>query len=187
VAKGGMIVPSSQAPAIKFEDSIYINTWIDRIMQPDYRAANDLMLREPLTLFFKMGREAPAGRTRPLDDLSDILNVAMSDDPEELEWRALMSWLAAPLPQVGRNLQTNCWLLGDVGGMGKGLLSMVLLPRIYGDEYCAILNAEEVERGWNDALANKLPVVADELDNIARRRFDWNGYVKKNSTSPTRR
>ena len=43
-----------------------------------------------------------------------------------------MAFLAAPLQQPGLNMQTNLWLLGAIGGMGKGLLTQYILPSLYG-------------------------------------------------------
>ena len=83
------------------------------------------------------------GRSATLDEM---LILANSTDPAELEFRFLMSWCAAPIKEPGRNLQTNLWLMGAQQGIGKGTF-FEILKRIYGGAHVAILNAQEIEQG----------------------------------------
>jgi Family of unknown function (DUF5906) len=184
VVRGGMSVPTSpDVLGIRFEDRVYVNTWRDTIIGPNADAMHDLVLREPLTLLFRMLREGLCGKDDALT-LEEMLAISQGDDPSEIEFRFLMSWLSAPIQSPGRNLQTNCWLLGELGGVGKGLLCGTIMPHIYGRQNSVMLDAAEVEQGgWTDALAGKLWIVINELD-ASRRKVNWNSFIKAMSCEP---
>jgi hypothetical protein len=174
-----MSVPTSSASIIEFERKRYINTWVDTIMKPDAAATNDPILRQPLTLLMRMLRESLCGKPE-VKSLDEMIAIANSDDPAEVEFRFLMTWLSAPIQSPGRNLQTNLWLLGELGGSGKGTLNHVM-GLIYGSANTVLLNGDEVQRGgWTDAIEDKLWICMNEIN--PDHRFDWNSFIKRNST-----
>jgi Family of unknown function (DUF5906) len=128
-------------------------------------------------------RENLCGRLGELS-LEAMLGAAEGDDAAELEWRFSMSWLAAPIQRPGRNLQTNLWWLGHIGGLGKGLMTGTVLPRLYGPRNVAILNQDEVERGgWTDTIEGKLLVIVNELEIRSKKAGAfWNTFINRNST-----
>ena len=155
--RGVMAVPTSQAPCVGFKGELYINTWRNTLLPAYPEALNDPELRPGLILLMRVLRENLCGRLGELS-LEAMLGAAKGDDAAELEWRFSMSWLAAPIQRPGRNLQTNLWWLGHIGGLGKGLMTGTVLPRLYGPRNVAILNQDEVERGgWSDTIEGKLP------------------------------
>jgi Family of unknown function (DUF5906) len=179
VIDGVMKVPSSVAPVIRFAGRTALNTWTNHILAPDSDMLVDPDVRIGLTLLMRMLREALCGKADE-KDLDAMIAIANGDDPDELEFRMLMMWLGAPLQQVGRNLQTNFWLLGEMNGVGKGTLNM-LMTKIYGLENCATLNAHELERGWTDALNGKLWINVNEM-NSKSTKIDYNSFLKQYTT-----
>jgi hypothetical protein len=146
-------------------------------------ALNDPELRPGLILLMRVLREHLCGRLGELS-LEAMLGAAEGDDAAELEWRFSMSWLAAPIQRPGRNLQTNLWWLGHIGGLGKGLMTGTVLPRLYGPRNVAILNQDEVERGgWTDTIEGKLLVIVNELEIRSKKAGAfWNTFINRNST-----
>lgn len=184
IVRGAMPVPTSTAPCIEFQGGRFINTWRNTFLPacPD-ALANPVSL-EGLTLAMRVLREGLCGRPNELT-LDQMLAAALSDDAEEVQFRFLMSWLAAPLQTPGINLQTNAWLLGAVGGIGKGLLTSRILPRLYGPHNVAILDASEIEQGgWTDIIEGKLVVVVNELEAKGKWGAFWNTFFKRNTTGP---
>ena len=181
--KGGMSVPTSTERGIVFQANTFVNTWVDCILKPDADAANDVLLRPVLLLMMRVLRECLCAKDDELG-LDQMITAANSDDPNELELRFVLSWLAAIVTQPGINLQTNLWLLGSMTGVGKGLILSVLMPMILGAHNCVTLNAEEIEHGgWTDCIEGKLLCVVNELE--PTRKFNWNSWVKRNTTEPT--
>jgi Family of unknown function (DUF5906) len=151
----------------------------DTLLAPDNTALNDPTIRSALTLLMRILRESLCGRKGSYT-LDEMIGLADGTRPEELEFRFLMNWLAAPIQSPGRNLQTNLWLLGEMGGTGKGTLYH-LMSRIYGADHAGLLNADEIQKGgWTDKLEGKLFVCINEIN--PDRRFDWNSFIKQNST-----
>jgi hypothetical protein len=112
VVKGCMRVPTATAPVVEFEGSLYGNTWRNTIMRPDSDALNDLVLRPGL---LRMLRESLCAKP-DAKSIEEMISIANGDDQDEIEFRFLMTWLAAPIQSPGLNLQTNLWLLGELGG-----------------------------------------------------------------------
>lgn len=182
VVNGMMRVPISKAQFIEFQDTVYINSWRNTIMAADYTALNDPFIRGPLTLLIRMLRESLCNR-QGAHTLDEMITLANSDDPAELEFRFLMNWLSMPIQHPGYNLQVNCWLVGEMGGTGKGTLYN-LMSRVYGADLACLLNADEIQQGgWTDKLEGKLFVAINEIN--PNRKFDWNSFIKQNSTEDT--
>jgi hypothetical protein len=185
VVRGALSVPTSTAPCVEFQGSLYVNTWRNTLLPACPEAINDPALRPTLTLLMRMLREGLCGRPNELS-LEAMLDAAKSDDADELQWRYLMSFLALPLQQPGINLQTNTWLLGNIGGIGKGLLTARILPWLYGAHNVAVLDAAEIEHGgWTDVIEGKLVVVVNELDAKGKWAPFWNSFLKRNSVDAT--
>lgn len=180
---GAMKVPTSAAPAIEFQGKRFINTWIDTIMQPDSGGLHDPLIAEGVTLLLRMIRESLCNKTG-VKTTADMLEIANGHAADELEFRVIMAWLAAPLQEIGRNLQINLWLIGEMNGTGKGLLN-ALMTLIYGADNCVVVNKGDVEKGdWSDSLVGKLWVNINELDMSAEVKR-WNTFFKDNSTEGT--
>jgi hypothetical protein len=185
IVRGAMAVPTSTAPCIEFQGGRFINTWRDTFLPACPGALTNPALREALTLLMRVIREGLCGRPNELT-LDEMLTAATSNGDEELQFRFVMSWLAAPLQSPGINLQTNCWLLGSVGGVGKGLLTSRILPRLYGAHNVAVLDAAEIEQGgWTDVIEGKLVVVVNELDARGKWGSFWNTLIKRSSADAT--
>jgi hypothetical protein len=184
--RGVMVVPTSQATCVGFNGELYINTYRNTFLAAYPEALSDPELRPGLELLLRVIRENLCGRPNKLS-LEAMIDAAKGKDDAEMEWRFTTSWLAAPLQRPGRNLQTNLWWLGQIGGQGKGLMANTVLPRLYGPRNVAILNQEEVERGgWTDTLEGKLLVIANELDIRSKKSGAfWNTFINRNSTDDT--
>ena len=185
VVRGAMPVPTSSAPCIEFRGSTYINTWRNTLLPADPEAVHDPVLRPGLELLMRVLRENLCGRGGVLS-LDAMLAAAEGNDPDELEFRFLMSFLAKPVQEPGSNLQVNAWLLGSTQGVGKGLFTSIILPRLYGSHNVAILDPAEIQHGgWNDAIEGKLLIVINELDAKGKWGSFWNNFIKKYSTDAT--
>jgi hypothetical protein len=185
IVRGAMPVPTSTAPCIDFQGGRFINTWRDTFLPAAPGALANPAQREALTLVMRVIREGLCGQPNELT-LDQMLVAAAGNDADELQFRFVMSWLAAPLQSPGLNLQTNCWLLGRLGGVGKGLLTSRILPLLYGPHNVVVLDAAEVEQGgWTDVIENKLVVVINELDARGKWGSFWNTLIKRNSTDAT--
>lgn len=178
VVRGCLWLPTSAAPVIEFDGSCYVNTWRNTMMAPNAEALNDLVLR-PGLLLLRMLRESLCGKPDS-KTIEETIAIANGKDPAEIEFRFLMTRLAAPLQSVGLNRQTNLWMLGELGGVGKGTLNQVM-AQIYGPSNAVLVNGEDIQRdGWTDGLEGKLWVYINEIN--PDRRFDWNSFIKQYST-----
>jgi hypothetical protein len=149
-------------------------------VKPDSEALGDPEVHCGLTKLMRMIRESLCAKEGE-KSLQEMIATANSDDPAELEFRVLMTWLAAPLQQIGRNLQINVWLVGELNGTGKGTLNSIM-TQIYGADNTTILNIADLEnRGWTDGLAGKLWVNVNEL-NSASSKMDYNSFLKQYTT-----
>ncbi len=179
IIAGGIMVPTSTASIIEVFDKIKINTWRNTIRPGDPEALNDLFIRHAVTLLLRMLRESLCNQEQVLG-LEDMLAVAAGDDPNEVEFRFMINWLAAPIQQPGLNLQTNLWLLGNEGGGGKGTL-VEIMAMIYGGDLVARMQGDDIQKGgWTDCLEAKLFAVMNEINPDGK--FDWEGFIKQNST-----
>jgi hypothetical protein len=185
IVHGAMPVPTSTAPCIEFQSQRYINTWRKTFLPACPDALTDPALRPTLTLLMRMIREGLCGRPDELS-LDDMLKAATSDHADELQYRFFWNFLAAPLQSPGLNLQVNTWLLGHIGGIGKGLLTARIMPRLYGPHNVALLDPSEIEQGgWTDAIEGKLVVVVNELEARGNWAGFWNSSIKRNSCDAT--
>lgn len=181
VVDGLMKVPNSAAPIVAFMGRKFVNAWNDRgVIKPDIEALDDPEVQRGLTKLLRMIRESLCAKDGE-KSLQEMIAIANSDDPAELEFRVLMTWLAAPLQQIGRNLQINVWLVGEMNGTGKGTLNSIM-TQIYGADNTAILNIADLEnRGWTDGLAGKLWVNVNELNTVSSK-MDYNSFLKQYTT-----
>lgn len=183
VVQGYMNVPTSQAPAIEYEGRVFINSWDpNSVIKPDHTVLDDSEMRFHIELLLRMMRESLCARPDQ-QPLEEMLRLARSDKPEDLEWKFLISWLAAPLQSLGLNLQTNLWFLGELGGSGKGTLAAIM-ALIYGKQNSCLLNMEEVTHGgWSDQLVGKLIGCVNELE--FTRKINWNVWIKQHCNEDT--
>jgi hypothetical protein len=182
IVRGAMSVPTSASPCVVFQGGRFINTWQNTFLPACADALTDPAMLAPLTLIMRVIRENLCGRANELS-LDEMLKAAVSDDPAELQFRCVMSFLAAPLQTPGLNLQTNLWLLGNVQGLGRGTLTALILTRLYGSNHVAILNPDEIQQGgWTDVIEGKLIVVVNELNPKSKTAAFWNTLIKRLST-----
>lgn len=182
VVRDGMKVPTSSAPFIRVFDHVFVNTWRpDSVMKPDDTALRDPTLRPWLETFLRMIREALCGKNDE-KSLDEMIHIIAGNDPEEIAFRFTMHWLAAPLQEIGLNLQTNLWHCGEVGGMGKGTLATAM-GWIYGLSNFCLFNQDEAKQGgWNDSLAGALFINWNEVSQGDGVKFDCNSFIKSNTT-----
>jgi hypothetical protein len=177
--RGAMKVPTSTASFISCFGGVFLNSWFDDVMKPNPVALAEPTLRLRLQAILRMIRESLCGLPgrKSLDDMIAVLN---GNDPAELPFRFACHWLAAPLQQIGRNLQTNLWFVGEQNGTGKGTLSL-MLAMIYGFSNSVLLNEDELSKGgWTDTIEGALFISWNEMR--ANAGWDANSLLKQNST-----
>ena len=185
VVRGAMPVPTSEAACIEFRGETYVNTWRNTLLPADPEAMHEPVLRQGLELLMRVVRENLCGRPGVLP-LGAMLAAAEGSDQAELEFRLFMAFHGKMAQEPGINLQVNLWLLGHVQGVGKGLFTSSILPRLFGSHNVAILDPAEVQHGgWNDAMEGKLLIVINELDAKGKWGSFWNNLIKKCSTDAT--
>lgn len=186
VVSGGMKVPPSKAVYVQALGHVWVNTWdANTVMQANGAALHDPALRLKLQTWFRMVREGTCGMAEP-KTLDEMIAIANGREEAELAFRFTVHWLAAPLQEIGRNLQTNLWLVSELGGTGKTTIATTM-SGIYGFDNYGQFNQDEAKQGgWNDCFANKLFINWNEVSQgDMRSGFDCNSFIKNNTTDET--
>lgn len=178
-AAGMILWPRGKQIGAEFRGLKFVNSWRpEALIEP---VNPDLEVRGTVERLFRMIRNSLCGKTGTLS-LDDMIRAGQSDDPAELEFRFLMSWLADMVQSPGSYRQTVIWLVGEMGGVGKGTL-VEILTTILSRRYVALIQADELKRGWTDSIGNHLLCVVNEIER-SPAKWDWNLFIKQHACEP---
>lgn len=112
-----------------------------------------------------------------------FINRMILDDPRPLEvimaeinsdartpTRWVWHWIAFQYQNLGMSLSTALWLTSVEQGIGKNVFAEILRD-LFGRANTTIANAAELVGDWNDWMANKTLIVADEIKFSEKRLF----------------
>ena len=174
-----------QPEAVVYKDQKYLNIWSDEIMRSDeqHKAMGGVMLR----LIYRALCNGPELSHDPDAEIAILEKQIIDNDyrtgeGENTDFMFLMNWLAAIYQNPGINLLTNVWLCGALEGIGKGSLVRVM-RRVLGENVCGVLSQSDIERGWNDHLANRVFIEVNELDPSLNKKSGcnekwWANWIK---------
>lgn len=162
----------------------FLNIWQNSFVASDSSPESVALALTVLRMIYRSLLNSPEIAADAREESQRLLDVII--DPQLFwsdqfkDFRFCMIWLATLRQRPGANLGTNIWFIAEQG-VGKSTL-VEILRRMLGPGNCGKLSQEEVERGWNDHVVNKLLIEADEFDSHGRRESErkWDKWLKQN-------
>jgi len=98
-------------------------------------------------------------RAKAPDTIMHIIRHATGGD---VECERFINWLAYVFQN--RTKTGTAWILHGCPGTGKGLITQQILPRIFGEDYCATVQVANLKQVYNGWIEQAMFVTVDEAN-----------------------